>query len=64
MQTSPASAARPVWCLLQSRLYGEAINIFCQGASLQSFQLLWRLRLLDEVMLPYAEYARMHKVSR
>ncbi|KAL3143733.1 hypothetical protein ABBQ32_003567 [Trebouxia sp. C0010 RCD-2024] len=47
-----------------SRLFGEAINIFCHGAALKSMQLLWRLHLLDVLMPPYAEYARLHKVSR
>lgn len=50
--------------LMQSRLYAESISIFSQGASLRSFQLLWRLRMLDEIMLPYAAYAHKHKISR
>lgn len=49
---------------MQGRLYAESVSFFSQGASLKSFQLLWRLYMLDEMMLPYAAYARKHKISR
>lgn len=58
------SMTPPHGTLVQSRLYGEAIIILSHGASLNSFQLMWRLHMLDEIMLPYAEYARKHKVPR
>lgn len=58
------SLTLPHGILVQSRLYGEAISIFSHGASLNSFQLMWRLHMLDEIMLPYGEYARKHKVPR